>query len=866
MIFNIRKNINESATEDMDSMNDITTDERDENILIDSNDEENNAPEITCDNIQTEGASSNIDIIKVDSDDEDCGYTDSLAFDPNNIDPDDVNLVESTILTEKYGFKRFLNLRDYAPIRDRKDPEFRNEVKNIIDGIEKLILSDPDYKNTYFNLYNITYKSLEKIKKKTINKKIPAARFIINSTKDIFVKVFCKNLYDYLVDNYGFTRIRSGNIASYLDSNNTCCLKQFGNNFIIFESSVILNTYQVDYITYTYYSYAISFKCVANTDYTREYYKISESGNDRNSSRNSIVLNEKYGFKKLFNILDHASKADCQNASFRSEMISLFKKIDDVVCKNDKSKDKSNIYYKISDYINNNIIESTNEGIFPKNAFIIPDVTGSDVDDAKDAYMIISKVLKGNGFKSIGNKLVPKAKFAELVYKVYGDNVLLFGGTMVDIGTSGSPNVVFECTYDFLKNNEYTIEKFRLSESTVNLSSNDEDDFNTCEDNDECIEKEKMTPENLYCFDDHLTDCDDTKDEDITEFRGNPEVMQFFTEYYDITNRATRRKILSLTEAEQNAILTSITSKLYDKIVAKTDDIDYGEIPNTKGDITKLSNYKGLIECIDIIRELVVAMKQDTAPIDILTEAIANISARKDLFERGFRTDSEVAILMYNNYVLAIVASVSLLISTSIEFIKTPNKESFDFVLDKMAYTKNKNYIFFSNLKKFNKACKNGDLDKSINSVIDVRTKHEAAAIAGIGLGGKIAIGLGIAAGSVGLLLLIPNLLKEIVFVFYHLRVRASDYFNTQADLLEMNAYRVANNTEMDQEKKNRIVEKQTKKVGALRKIANFFSIKFKKAEVDTNKEIAEDAKTKNTVDNSPELANTDTATNSALF
>ena len=578
----------------------------------------------------------------------------------------------------------------------------------------------------------------------------------------------------------------------------------------------------------------------------------------------STILTEKYGFKKLFNILDHASKADCQNASFRSEMISLFKKIDNVICKNDKSDDKSNIYYRISNYINN-IIESTNKGTFPKNAFIIPDVTDSDVDDAKEAYMIISKILKADGFKSTSNKLIPKAKFAELVYKVYGGNVLLFGGSMVDIGTPGSPNVVFECTYNFLKNNEYTIDKFGLSESAVNLSSNDEDDFN-CKDTDECIEKERMTPENLYCFDDHLTDCDDTKDEDIAEFRGNPEVMQFFTEYYDITNRATRRKILSLTEAEQNAILTSITSKLYDKIVAKTDDIDYGEIPNTKGDITKLSNYKGLIECIDIIRELVVAMKQDTAPIDILTEAIANISARKDLFERGFRTDSEVAILMYNNYVLAIVASVSLLISTSIEFIKTPNKESFDFVLDKMAYTKNKNYIFFSNLKKFNKACKNGDLDKSINSVIDARTKHEAAAIAGIGLGGKIAIGLGIAAGSVGLLLLIPNLLKEIVFVFYHLRVRASDYFNTQADLLEMNAYRVANNTEMDQEKKNRIVEKQTKKVGALRKIANFFSIKFKKAEVDTNKEIAEDAKTKNTVDNSPELANPDTATNSALF
>lgn len=675
MIFNMRKNILESATEDIDSTNDITTDERDENILIDANNEENNAPDIIDSNsIQTEGAIDDDDE-KIDPDDGDFGRAESMDYDPADPSFNAEEFYESTVLNEKYGIKKFFGITNYSSRGDRKDTALRDEVSKILEDAAEFVKNNKDFEDKIFNTYNCLYKRINKIIKETNKGKVPAKRYLLSSPKISYASNIYKNLCSYLSRTHGF-KAAKGTIWS----GESCYYKIYGNSMIGIFGSIV--TITINGVTTT--EFDIYFKCVKNSEYMKEFLGI-----DKNES---------------------------------------------------------------------------------------------------------------------------------------------------------------------------------VAESAINLSSNDEDDFNTCEDNDECIEKEKMTPENLYGFDDHLTDCDDTKDEDITEFRGNPEVMQFFTEYYDITNRATRRKILSLSEAEQNSILTSITSKLYDKIVAKTDDIDYGEIPNTKGDITKLSNYKGLIECIDIIRELVVAMKQDTAPIDILTEAIANISARKDLFERGFRTDSEVAILMYNNYVLAIVASVSLLISTSIEFIKTPNKESFDFVLDKMAYTKNKNYIFFTNLKKFNKACKNGDLDKSINSVIDVRTKHEAAAIAGIGLGGKIAIGLGIAAGSIGLLLLIPNLLKEIVFVFYHLRVRASDYFNTQADLLEMNAYRVANNTEMDQEKKNRIVEKQTKKVGTLRKIANFFSIKFKKAEVDTNKEIAEDAKTKNTVDNSPELANPDTAANSALF
>lgn len=332
------------------------------------------------------------------------------------------------------------------------------------------------------------------------------------------------------------------------------------------------------------------------------------------------------------------------------------------------------------------------------------------------------------------------------------------------------------------------------------------------------------------------------------DFFRDPKVMEKFTEHMELSDDATRKAILAMNEAEQSAALTSLTSKLYDNIVEKIDDIDYGDIPGTKGDITKLPNYSKLMECIELLRGILKEFKQDTSPIDEISEAVANVTTRRDLFTRAFRYNVELPIIMYNNVVLSIINGVSYMIATSIEFIKTPNQDTFKATLDKVAYAKSKSNMLYNNLKKFNQSCKKGDFDKAMEHILQHRIK-------GIGEAGVIATAgaaiAGVASIMVILLSIIP-ILREMVFFFYYTRMRVSDFFDIQADLLQMNAYALQNSEAKTEEEKIHIVNKQLKIVELFRKIANKISFTGRKAEVDTNKEIINTSKKMKIDDISP--------------
>lgn len=327
------------------------------------------------------------------------------------------------------------------------------------------------------------------------------------------------------------------------------------------------------------------------------------------------------------------------------------------------------------------------------------------------------------------------------------------------------------------------------------------------------------------------------------DFFRNPIAMKAFTEHMNLSDPKTRKAIMAMNEAEQGAALTALTSKLYDNIVSKVDDIDYGEIPMTKGDVTKLSNYMKLRECIDLLNGILKEYKQDTTPINEIALALAHIEARKDLFMRAFKLDVELPIILYNTTVLNIISAVSYMIATCIEFIKTPNQDSFQVTLDKVAYAKTKSNMIYSNLKKFNKVANKKDLDEALNHIIKTKVHHEAAAISagltavGTFLSGLNPIALGITFIAFILTVLIP-LLREMVFLFFYTKMRVSEFFEIQADLLQMNAYNVENNSSMDDDKKKKVISKQLKIVELLRKISNKFAINNRKAEVEADREI----------------------------
>lgn len=314
-------------------------------------------------------------------------------------------------------------------------------------------------------------------------------------------------------------------------------------------------------------------------------------------------------------------------------------------------------------------------------------------------------------------------------------------------------------------------------------------------------------------------------------------------EYMDIRHDETRRYILEQKDpVEQTQILGKLTSRLYGHITNKVTEIDFGSIPDSRGDITQIDNYNSLLDSLDTIRGLLVEYRQPTEDtVDIILEAIQNIEDRTDKFKLSFKIGNELPMMIYNTTVLAIISSTSLLISSCIEYIKIPGQEEFKISVDTVGLKRSKDNLLFNNLKKFNKLCNNGNMDNVINSVNKAGSKQLLGAIDAYML-------LEISTFAIISLSIIP-LMRELVYFFYYSRVKISDYFELQSHMLQMNIYELERNDTIDEEKKEKIVKRQNKVVNSFKKIANFIDISDKKSENSTYKEISKDNETKLQID-----------------
>lgn len=334
----------------------------------------------------------------------------------------------------------------------------------------------------------------------------------------------------------------------------------------------------------------------------------------------------------------------------------------------------------------------------------------------------------------------------------------------------------------------------------------------------------------FYGLDTKLNRTIPLDDDEKEKFYTYPEFNKAISEHMDLIDSKTRKSLINLSEESQESVLTALTSKLYDNIAKKANEINYGDIPLTKGDITKLPNYDKLRETITLLKDIIKEYRQDSAPIDTLAEAMSNIETRKELFERSYRYDIELPMLMYNTTVLSIITGVSYMISVCIEFIKSTKDETFDTVLDTVAYKKSKEHLIYNSLMKFNKSCSSGDFDKSMNYLIDSKTKKLTGTVFMVG---GIAI--------VALILNIIPILREMIFFFYYARTNISDFFDVQADLLQMNAYNIEHNETRDIEERKDIAEKQIKISELFRNIAKKIAVDSKQAEAksvnDTSRE-----------------------------
>ena len=74
------------------------------------------------------------------------------------------------------------------------------------------------------------------------------------------------------------------------------------------------------------------------------------------------------------------------------------------------------------------------------------------------------------------------------------------------------------------------------------------------------------------------------------------EFQSIVNEYFDVVHDdATRKCIVALEDSEQSQLLSALASALYDKVVGKVYEIDFGTIPKSRGDITKVDGYENTV-------------------------------------------------------------------------------------------------------------------------------------------------------------------------------------------------------------------------------------------------------------------------------
>lgn len=319
---------------------------------------------------------------------------------------------------------------------------------------------------------------------------------------------------------------------------------------------------------------------------------------------------------------------------------------------------------------------------------------------------------------------------------------------------------------------------------------------------------------------------------------------EFVKEYFDITDRETRKVLVTINEADQNQVMGSLATKLYDAIVKKVTDIDFGQIPQSRGDITKIPNYLDMIECLTTIRDMMVASKQSTQTPDIVFVSIENMKKYQKIWEKGYVLDNEMTIIFYNTIALSIVSAISLLTSATVEFVKNPQSDVIDLELARVANHKTKDNLLFKNLDKFNKACKKGDIEKIFNEVLRAQRQIKEETV----IKENIAAILFTGAMVLGLLSTVIPILHQLTNALYCLRQNVAEYLAGEADVIRLNAEKVQYNRAKTPEQKKKIIARQHKIADHFKKWSNKLMIKANKADVEANKKIKEENSNKSKI------------------
>lgn len=308
------------------------------------------------------------------------------------------------------------------------------------------------------------------------------------------------------------------------------------------------------------------------------------------------------------------------------------------------------------------------------------------------------------------------------------------------------------------------------------------------------------------------------------------------------TSFKDRNAIIAMEATEEERVDNVMVSKLYELAIAKSH-IDFDDIPDTKGDITKYVGYANMVDSLALVKNLAKQQNVKIKEIEIVETAINHIVSYRAQFTKGFLIDKEFIILLYNLLVSSCVTATSVIIASYVDFIKSPTKVEFTIVkgANKMGHTS------IQSLQQFNASVKSGDFGKVLNTISNDKENL---------LGGSAAL---IPIMILGGMAMIVPLLRELTYYFYYSRMKTADFLRHQSELLEINKDAVKGSN-LPANKKKEVLRKQAHAAKQMSDFANKIAVDSSGTEKMVGREIEKENRTIHIQDVQSQASSLDTS------
>lgn len=267
-------------------------------------------------------------------------------------------------------------------------------------------------------------------------------------------------------------------------------------------------------------------------------------------------------------------------------------------------------------------------------------------------------------------------------------------------------------------------------------------------------------------------------------------VDSFLNEHLDIKSAFDIIKLQKLDENSKVNMSVDVAKKIYTIAVKKLPSIDFGDIPMTKGDITKFTHYSTMQDALAVITEAV----GETEDIVTVRTALNNLEMHRKEFTKAYIDNIQALQYLYCLTVLACLQSITLLIASYMTFMKNPSGEyTYASAVTDVKKVKSMEALSLQSLDKFNRLC----LEKGITKMA-YETKEflgtSATAIAGFAV-------------AVTVFTLAIPVIREMIYQFYYMRTSVSDYIDAQIALIELS--HATNSVDKNAKKKQEAIIKK---------------------------------------------------------